>query len=342
MRSSPFTPEREELMKIGITGVAGFIGSNLADALLGAGHHVIGVDNLSMGDVRNIEHNLDRPDFEFHQIDVRDLEALREAFRAADRIVHLAAYKIPRYGKAIDTLEINSQGSRNVLEVGRDGNRRLILASTSDIYGKNPKLPFSEGSDSVMGPTTTPRWAYAVSKLFDEHMAFAYNSSYGTPVTILRFFGSYGPRQHLSWWGGPQSVFISACLTGQAMEIHGDGLQTRSFTYITDLVEGIIRASLYDAEPATIFNLGNTQEVTILELARLVHELCGRGGEADIKMVPYKSLGGNYEDVLRRVPDITRARTVLGFEPSVGLREGLLPTIKWQREVMGLLEAQPA
>lgn len=329
-------------MNFGITGVAGFIGSNLADALLSAGHEVVGIDNLSMGSIRNIEQNFDRSDFKFHQIDVRDLAAMGEAFSNVDRIVHLAAYKIPRYGNAIDTLEINSQGSRNVLELCRDGNRRLIMASTSDIYGKNLNLPFSETSDSVLGPTTVPRWSYAVSKLFDEHMAFAYNSSYGVPVTILRFFGSYGPRQHLSWWGGPQSVFIAACLNGEAMEIHGDGQQTRSFTYIADLIDGIVRASLYDAEPATVFNLGNTQEVTILELARLVHELCGRGGQANIKMVPYQTLSGNYEDVMRRIPDITRARTVLGFEPKVELREGLHPTIKWQRLAMGLVEAQPA
>jgi len=321
-------------MKIGMTGVAGFIGSNLADALLRGGHQVVGVDNLSMGSMRNISHNMKSRDFTFHELDVRDLTAMSAAFRHVDRVIHLAAYKIPRYGKAIDTLEINSQGSKNALDIGRDGNRRVIIASTSDIYGKNPKLPFSETSDSLMGPTTVPRWSYAVSKLFDEHMAFAYNSSYGVPITILRFFGSYGPRQHLSWWGGPQSVFIAACFNGEAMEIHGDGLQTRSFTYVDDLVDGIVRASLYDAEPTPIFNLGNTEEVNILQLADLVHELCGRGGEANIKMVPYKSLGGNYEDVPRRIPDITRARSVLGFNPTVSLRKGLQPTIQWQRDAM--------
>lgn len=320
-------------MNIGITGVAGFIGSNLTDALLAAGHTVVGVDNLSMGSMRNISHHLGRPDFTFHQVDVRDLDALRRAFRPVDRVIHLAAYKIPRYGKAIDTLEINSQGSKNALEVGRDGNRRIIMASTSDIYGKNPKLPFQETSDSLLGPTTTPRWSYAVSKLFDEHMALAYHSSYGVPATILRFFGSYGPRQHLSWWGGPQSVFISACFNREPMEIHGDGMQTRSFTYISDLVDGIIRAALYDKEPTSIFNLGNTEEVNILQLARLVHEMCGLQGEPNIKIVPYKNLGANYEDVPRRIPDISRARTVLGFEPKVSLREGLLPTIEWQRSV---------
>jgi UDP-glucose 4-epimerase len=324
-------------VKIGITGIAGFIGSNLTDALIERGHSVVGVDNLSMGSLRNIEHHQGCPGFEFHQIDVRDLEGMRQVFRRVDCIIHLAAFKIPRYGKAIDTLEINSVGGKNVLEVGRDGNRRLVLASTSDIYGKNPTLPFTETSDSIIGPTTVPRWSYAVSKLFDEHMALAYHSSYGVPVTILRFFGSYGPRQHLSWWAGPQSVFISAVLKDEPVEIHGDGTQTRSFTYISDLVDGIVRAVEYDRNSTAIFNLGNTDEVSILELARLVHELCETSQPLKLKMVPYASLGGKYEDVLRRVPDITLARQELGFAPAVDLQDGLTRTIAWQRTAMGMV-----
>jgi len=322
-------------VKVGITGVAGFIGSNLADALLERGHTVIGLDNLSMGSLRNIEQNLGSPNFRFHQMDVRDLAKMREAFRDAERIVHLAAFKIPRYGKAIETLEINAEGGKNVLELGREGNRRVILASTSDIYGKNPSIPFQETSDSVLGPTIIPRWSYAVSKLFEEHLALAYHSSYGVPVTILRFFGTYGPRQHLSWWGGPQSVFIKAILTNEPIEIHGDGTQTRSFTYISDLVDGIVRATECDGEPA-VFNLGNTVEISVLDLANLIHRLCGAAAPIQLKMVPYASLGGHYEDVMRRIPDISRARSILGFEPKVGLQEGLTKTIQWQKIAMGL------
>jgi UDP-glucose 4-epimerase len=324
-------------MKVGVTGVAGFIGSNLADALIERGHAVIGLDNLSMGSLRNIEHLESSSAFDFHKIDVRDLEGMRRVFAPADVIVHLAAFKIPRYGKAIETLEINNFGGRNAFELGRDGNRRVVLASTSDIYGKNPNLPFREDSDSVIGPATISRWSYAVSKLYDEHLAMAYQSSYGVPVTILRFFGSYGPRQHLSWWGGPQSVFIEAVLKDQPIDIHGDGSQTRSFTYISDLVDGIVRAIEYDKEPAAIFNLGNTDEVTILQLAELVHELCRTGKPPRFNIVPYHSLGGGkYEDVMRRVPDITRASEVLGFLPRVPLREGLELTIPWQRRIMGI------
>jgi UDP-glucose 4-epimerase len=323
-------------VRIGITGVAGFIGSNLSDALIERGHAVVGLDNLSMGSLRNIEHHQGCPHFEFHQMDVRDLEGMRQVFRRVDSMVHLAAFKIPRYGKAIETLEINSTGGKNILELARDGNRRVVLASTSDIYGKNPALPFSESSDSIIGPTTVPRWSYAVSKLFDEHMALAYHSSYGVPVTILRFFGSYGPRQHLSWWGGPQSVFIAAILKDEAVEIHGEGTQTRSFTYISDLVDGIVRAVEYDRAPTAIFNLGNTDEITILELAHLIYELCETLRPLKLKMVPYAAIGGKYEDVLRRIPDIRHARAELGFAPCVGLREGLTKTIEWQRAAMGL------
>ena len=322
-------------MKIGITGVAGFIGSHLADALLAKGHEVVGIDNLSMGSLRNIEHHNANPKFRFHQLDVKDLVHLRDALEPVDRIVHLAAFKIPRYGNAITTLEVNSLGGKHVLEIARDGQRRLVLASTSDVYGKNPNVPFTEDSDSIIGPSMIPRWSYAVSKLFDEHLALAYHATYGVPVTILRFFGSYGPRQHLSWWGGPQSVFISAILRNEPVEIHGDGSQTRSFTYISDLIDGIVRAIEFDSQPAIIFNLGNTVEITIRELAHLIKELCATPNPIRLKMVPYASMG-KYEDVQRRIPDISLARKLLRFEPKIDLRTGLQLTIEWQKKTMGL------
>jgi UDP-glucose 4-epimerase len=321
-------------MKIGITGVAGFVGSNLADVLIAEGHQIVGVDSLAMGTLDNLKQHEGSPAFVFHKVDVRDQAALRDSFRDVDTIVHLAAFKIPRYGNTLDTLDVNTLGTRHVLEIARDGKRRAHFASTSDIYGKNPAVPFVETSDSVLGPTTVARWSYAVSKLFDEHLALAFNQAYESPVTILRFFGSYGPRQHLSWWGGPQSVFISAVLKDEPIEIHGDGKQTRSFTYVSDLVDGIRRAIHFDKTPTAIFNLGNTHEVTILELATLVHQLCATGREPKITLIPYAKFG-NYEDVMRRIPDISRARDLLGFEPRVDLREGLTATIAWQRAKLG-------
>ncbi len=318
--------------KVLITGVAGFLGSHLLDRFLADGHTVVGIDNLSMGSRANLAHQLANPRFQFLERDVVDASTFSQLDTHFDRIVHLAAFKIPRYGKAIDTLRINYQGTDNVLQFASKVGCKCVIASTSDIYGRNPKLPFAEDDESVIGSSKVARWSYAVSKLFDEHLAFAYQDSNGIPVTVLRFFGSYGPRQHLSWWGGPQSVFIEAALLGKEIPIHGDGMQTRSFTYVSDTVEGIYAAAMKQEANGEVFNIGSTHEITILELARIIHRLSGAPGEANIRFVPYESFTGKaYEDVRRRVPDVTRCAQVLGVTAKVGLEEGLLQTIAWQR-----------
>ena len=274
---------------------------------------------------------LGHPHFEFFQEDVRNAQAIESLARDATILVHLAAFKIPRYGDAYDTLTINVHGTESVLKAAVKHKARVVVASTSDVYGKNPHLPFAETHDLYMGESNVKRWAYAVSKILDEHYCLAYQEEYGIPVTILRFFGGYGPRQNTTWWGGPQSVFIHAALTDQPMEIHGDGLQTRSFTYIDDTVDGIIRALFAEQAAGEIFNLGNTKEVTILDLARLVWKLAGRG-EPKLNFISYQTFG-KYEDVRNRVPDITKAKKLLGFEPKTELEEGLLRTIAWQKQV---------
>lgn len=327
-------------MKIAVTGCAGFIGSHLLDALLEEGHVVVGIDNLSMGTLDNVRHHLGNPRFSFHCEDVRRRTVLRRICKGADVIVHLAAFKIPRYGKSIDTLLVNSQGTHAVLEVARSTGAKVVLASTSDVYGKNEHLPFHEESDSVFGSSKVARWGYAVSKVFDEHLAFAYQEEYGIPVVVLRIFGSYGPRHHLSWWGGPQAVFIGHILRGEAVPIHGDGLQTRTFAYVSDVVNGIGRAITSEAANGEILNLGGTQEITILELAHLIHRLCRTGRPLALQFVPYSSFNGRpYQDVRRRVPDLRKAQRLLGYVPAVSLEEGLQRTIRWQRKVMGLYEA---
>lgn len=317
---------------VAVTGSAGFIGSNLVDELLRRGYRVLGIDNLSMGRQENFQHLLGRSDFTFHQIDVRDLAALMTACKGAEILVHLAAYKIPRYGGAKETLLINSKGTEHVLEVARAYGCKAVLASTSDVYGKNSKLPFAEGDDSVLGPSTVPRWSYAVSKLFEEHLAFAYRDAYGIPVVALRFFGSYGPRQHRSWWGGPQAVFIDAILQGREIEVHGDGLQTRSFTYVSDTVEGIVRSMEREDAVGEVFNIGNDREISILDMANLITKLCGDPSKQKIKFVPYAALSkAPYEDVRRRIPDVSKAKSILGLTCQVSLEEGLARTIAWQR-----------
>jgi UDP-glucose 4-epimerase len=320
-----------------ITGVAGFLGSNLAADLVGHGHNVIGLDNLSMGRLDNLTPLLSDPRFVFFKRDVTDPAAFADVDIDLDCVVHLAAFKIPRYGNAIDTLRINYRGTENALELAVRAECKCVLASTSDVYGRNPKLPFAEGDESVIGSSKVARWSYAVSKLFDEHLGFAYQDSYGIPVTALRFFGSYGPRQPLSWWGGPPPVFIDAALNGEQIPVHGDGQQTRSFTYVADTVAAIHAAIQRPEANGEVINVGSTSEVTIAELARTVWHLVNPGSEPRIRYVPYESFTGKtYEDVRRRVPDVTLSKRLLGVEARVSLEDGLMRTIAWQRQVRRL------
>lgn len=324
----------ESSKKIMVTGVAGFLGSHLLDKLLASGHEIIGIDNLSMGKLENIAKHLNNKAFQFLQKDVTEKATFENLENDINCIVHLAAFKIPRYGKAIDTLKINYQGTENVLELARKLNCKCVLASTSDVYGCNLKIPFKEDDSSVIGSSKVARWSYAVSKLFDEHLAFAYQDSYDVPVVILRFFGSYGPRHHLSWWGGPQSVFIEQVLNDGEITIHGDGLQTRSFTFVSDTVAGIYAATVKPEANGEIFNIGSDREITILDLAKTIKRLSDTPGELKLKFIPYESFTGRkYEDVRRRVPDSSLCEKVLGVKAVVGLEEGLSRTIAWHRTI---------
>jgi UDP-glucose 4-epimerase len=317
--------------KILVTGAAGFIGSNLCRPLLSKGYFVCAVDNLSQSTTRNIEPYFRHPHFEFVQEDVRNAAAIQELSEDATIMVHLAAFKIPRYGNALDTLTINVHGTESVLQAALKNKIRVVFASTSDVYGKNPHVPFAETHDLYLGETNVKRWAYAASKILDEHYCLAYQEEHGVPVTILRLFGGYGPGQNMTWWGGPQSVFINAALKDEPMEVHGDGQQTRSFTYVEDTVDGIVRAMFSNKAAGEIFNLGSTKEIAILDLARLVWKLAGRG-EPKVRFISYQTFG-KYEDVRNRAPDISKARELLGFEPRTDLEEGLAKTVAWQRQV---------
>ncbi len=314
-----------------VTGAAGFLGSNLCRVLLADGHSVRAVDNLSQSTMLNLEPLAGAARFLFAREDVRDEAAMRRWAEGATAIVHLAAFKIPRYGNALDTLLVNSHGTESVLKAAAAAKARVVLASTSDVYGKNPRLPFAETDDLYLGETSVKRWAYATSKILDEHLCLAYQQERGVPVTILRLFGSYGPGQNRTWWGGPQSVFIDAALHGREMDVHGDGQQTRSFTYVDDTVDGIVRALFPPRAAGEIFNIGDTKPVTIQHLAEMVWRLAGTGPPR-IRRVSYQAFG-RYEDVRARRPEIGKAREVLGFEPRIGLEEGLRRTIEWQRGV---------
>lgn len=313
--------------------MAGFIGSNLAERLLARGDEIRGLDDLSHGSLENLAGLKGHPAFRLHRGTILEPADLAEIARGSDVLIHLAAGKIPRYGDALDTLVTNGEGGLEVLRACRDhGVRRMVLASTSDCYGRNPEVPFSEESVSVIGGPHVRRWSYAISKMFEEQALLAFRERHGLEGVILRLFGGYGPRQNVTWWGGPQSVFIAAALKGEELELHGTGQQTRSFTYVSDLVEGFVRAADLPAADGEMLNVGADREITIEGLARMVWGMV-RDDAPRIKIVPLATFG-KYEDVQRRIPDNRRAARVLGHTPRITLEEGLPRTIAWQREAM--------
>lgn len=321
-------------MKILITGVAGFVGSNLAKRLLENGHEVAGIDNLSYGFMRNIDDLKSKEKFKFVMGDIANPLILNSI--KADVIVHLASQKIPRYTNALRTLEENYLMVKNVVQKCLIDKSKIIFASTSDVYGKNPDIPFSEKSDLVMGPTTVKRWAYAISKMHAEQYIIANHDEYGLNYTITRFFGSYGPNQNLTWWGGPQSVFIEKAYKKEPIDIHGDGLQTRTFTYIDDTVGALLSCIENDKSDNEIYNTGGKPggEISIKDLATLIWKLVnGKDSEPLLNYIPYASFG-NYEDVMRRVPDVTKLFTTLNFKPKWDLEQGLTKAIEWQKQFL--------
>ena len=321
-------------MEILITGVAGFIGSNLAKRLLEREYTVIGVDNLNYGFMRNIEFAKDNENFKFIMGDIANPLILNNV--KADIVVHLASQKIPRYTNALRTLEENYLMLRNVVQKCIHDKSKIIFASTSDVYGKNPKIPFNESSDLVMGPTTVKRWAYALSKMYGEQYIIANHDEYGLTYTITRFFGSYGPHQNLTWWGGPQSVFIEKAYKKIPIDIHGDGTQTRTFTYVDDTVNALIACIENKKSDNEIFNTGSKSggEISIKDLAILIWKLVnGQDSDPQLNYIPYATFG-NYEDVMRRVPDISKLCSTLNFAPQWDLERGLLSAIEWQKQYM--------
>ncbi len=315
-----------------ITGAAGFVGSNLTQRLLQDGHRVIGVDNMSYGSPANLAAVKGHAGFRFVEGDVCDPAVL--AALEGDTIVHLASQKIPRYTNSYRTIEENHRMSSLVIQRALDLGARLVFASTSDVYGKNPRIPFSEESDLVLGPTKVKRWAYAASKIHSEHKIIATGEEKGLRYAILRLFGSYGPNQNLTWWGGPQSVFIGKAFRNEAIELHGDGQQTRTFTYVDDTVQGFMLAITKPEAEGEVFNVASdpSTETTIEGLALLIWRLIRPADlEPKLTFIPYASFGGGYEDVLRRVPDIGKISRMLGFAPRYGLEEGMRLTIDWQR-----------
>lgn len=320
--------------KVLITGVAGFLGANLLERLLTEGYYVIGVDNLSQGPLTNIEGFLHHDRFKFYELDVLDSERLFAIPDGIDCVIHFAAYKIPRYDTPLKTLEINVKGTENALELARHRNARFIYGSTDEIYGKNTGVPLSEESALILGETDVNRWSFAASQMYGEHLCFAYAEKYSLPVSILRYFGGYGPKQSLGWWGGPVAVFIEAALRNTVLPIHGDGTQTRSFCYVSDMIDTTMRALESEKAIGEIINIGNPTEVSIIDLAYMIWGLSANGNKPKLEFIDYTEFSGKYEDVKKRVPDTTKARVLLGCEHEVSLVDGLKMTIQWHKKII--------
>ena len=303
-------------MRTVVTGAAGFIGSHLSEALLDRGHDVIGIDNLLTGDLANIAHLRDR-NFEFIRHDVTqhiDIDG------AVDFVLHWAspASPIDYLELPIQTLKVGSLGTHNALGLAMKKQARFVIASTSEVYGDPLEHPQKETYWGNVNPIG-PRGVYDEAKRFAEAMTLAYHRYHGVDTKIVRIFNTYGPRMRLRD-GRAVPAFMSQALTGEDVTIFGDGTQTRSFTYVSDLVDGVLR--LMEAETNDPVNIGNPHEVTIEEIARTIIRLVGSRSSLVYRPLPV-------DDPKQRRPDITRARTLLGWEPKVGLEEGLLKTVDY-------------
>ena len=310
-----------------VSGAAGFIGSHVCSALLNKGYSVIGVDNLSKGSKSRAADLSSLDNFTFIQHDIAEIERL--SFGEIDGIIHLASSKIPRYSSGWEVMEGNQKSNTAVLDYCIKRNIRLLFASTSDVYGKNPHPPFAETHDCVLGSAENKRWAYAASKLQMEHALFAAGREFGLNFQIMRFFGCYGPGMAQGWWGGPQSVFIEQAIKGEAFEIHGDGLQTRSYVYIDDLADAVVRLAEHHQVESGVWNICSAPEtaVSVLDLATIIQQYVNPNVPPKFNFVPYSTFGV-YEDVRHRSGSAAKAKLMLGWEAKVGLNEGLMRSIE--------------
>lgn len=311
-----------------MTGVAGMIGSHLLDDLLAKNYKVIGIDNLAYGKTINIEHNMSNPNFKFYKVDILDFETLKILAKDVDTIVHLAAVKkIGEKDISYPTLSVNAEGTENILKVAKMWGCKVVFASTSDVYGMSPDLPLNEDGDLLLGPSMIKRWSYAVSKLYGEQMCFAYYHDFGVPVVVIRYFGGFSPRSSFAWSGGHVPIFLRAILNDEEVIVHGDGTQTRSMGFVTDLVAGTSLAIDNENAVGEIINIGNDEELSVIDTAKLIHKFANTGKELKIKFVPMSDVFGKYKDIMRRIPDLQKAKRILGYAPKVKLEEAVKLTI---------------
>jgi UDP-glucose 4-epimerase len=302
-----------------ITGGAGFVGSHLAERLLAAGHEVLVLDNLSTGSIDNIAHLKSTPGFSYVIDSVMNEPLVAEMIDRSDVVFHLAAAVGVKLivEQPVHTLETNVHGTEVVLKHANKKKKLVFIASTSEVYGKSTDVPFREASDLVLGPTSKHRWAYACSKLIDEFLALAYWKEKKLPVVIVRLFNTVGPRQ-TGQYGMVLPTFVRQALSGQPITVFGDGTQSRSFTYVGDVVDALVRLAGEPRAVGDVFNIGGTDEVTIRDLAERVKKMTASA--SPIQTIPYdEAYEAGFEDMPRRVPDISKIQSLIGFEPKLGL-----------------------
>jgi UDP-glucose 4-epimerase len=304
-----------------ITGGAGFIGSHLAERLLEKGEQVVLLDNLSTGSMENIRHLKGSDRLEYHLDGIENRQVLAELVDDADVIVHLAAAVGVKLivESPVRTIETNVNGTQMILEAASKKKKLVLIASTSEVYGKNTNVPFHEDADLVLGATTKGRWSYAASKALDEFLALSYWKEKKQPVIVVRFFNTVGPRQ-TGRYGMVLPNFVKRALDGEPIEVYGNGQQSRCFCDVRDTVEALLRLMPLDRAVGEVINIGNTEEVTIENLAKLVKHRTGSA--SPIQFVPYdKAYEPGFEDMMRRVPSIEKLHAMTGFRPQTNLAD---------------------
>jgi UDP-glucose 4-epimerase len=318
-------------MRVLITGGAGFIGSHLAEALLSENHAVSVIDDLSTGAIDNIAHLKDQPGFRYVIDTVTNEPVLAELIDQCDVVFHLAAAVGVRLivEEPVRTIETNVHGTEVVLRNANKKKKLVVVASTSEVYGKSTAIPFRETGDLMLGPTMKHRWAYACSKAIDEFLALAYWKERRLPVIIVRFFNTVGPRQ-TGRYGMVLPTFVRQALAGQPITVYGDGTQQRCFGYVGDVVRAIVRLAQEPRAIGEVFNVGNDREISILGLAEKIKAMVG--GPSQIVTVPYDAAyEAGFEDMMRRIPDLTKVREAIGYEPRVQLDEMISEVIEYHR-----------
>lgn len=312
-----------------ITGGAGFIGSHLAERLLHESHSVTVIDDLSTGSIRNIDHLIGKPGFRYVIDTIFNRPLLSELIDDCDSVFHLAAAVGVKLivESPVRTIETNVKGTEVVLEYADKKKKKVLIASTSEVYGKAHKVPFSEEDDLVIGPTFKGRWSYACSKAIDEFLALAYWKEKKLPVVIARVFNTVGPRQS-GRYGMVVPRFMAQALCGQNLTVYGSGRQSRCFAYVSDVVEWLLLLASNDKTAGEVFNLGNPEEVSITELARRV--IAATGADVTIDYISYEdAYEEGFEDMERRVPDICKVEAFTGYSPRIDLDKALCLVRDW-------------